>query len=124
MNTTRNTPPVPTAKGRLKAHELALQAAGIAISVVLRLPPQLKALGDQVIRAASSVPANLAEGAGRTGRDRLHHWRIAYASALEVDSHLRLLLLTGAIDPEKASQALELFDRCRALTWRLLHPRR
>ena len=124
MNTTRNTPPVPTAKGRLEAQDLALQAAGIAISLVLRLPPQLKALGDQVIRSASSVPANLAEGAGRTGRDRLHHWRIAYASALEVDSHLRLLLLTGTIDADRAEEALHLFDRSRALTWRLLHPGR
>jgi four helix bundle protein len=35
------------------------------------------------------VPANLAEGHGWSGRDRLHFWRIAYASAKEVDSHLR-----------------------------------
>ncbi|MEP0775734.1 MAG: four helix bundle protein, partial [Acidobacteriota bacterium] len=68
--------------------------------------------------------ANLAEGAGRAGRDRLHHWRIAYASALEADSHLRLLLGAGAVDAVRATQALELLDRVRALTWRLIHPRR
>ncbi len=75
-----------------------------------------------MLRSASSVPANLAEGAGRTGRNRVHHWRIAYGSALEVDSHLRLLLAVGAIDPEQAGAALRLFDRVRALTWRLIHP--
>ena len=53
--------------------------AGIAISLVLRVPTPLKSLADQVIRSASSVPANLSEGHGRSGRDRMHHWRIAYA---------------------------------------------
>ncbi len=122
MNTTRSTPLAPLGNGRLLALELALEAAGLAIRLVSRLPPQLRSLGDQVVRAASSVPANLAEGAGRAGRDRLHHWRIAYGSALEVDSHLRLLLTVGAIDPEQAGAAIRLFDRVRALTWRLLHP--
>ena len=46
----------------LIAHEKALEAAGIAISLVLRVPAPLKSLADQVIRSASSVPANLSEG--------------------------------------------------------------
>jgi len=54
----------------------------------------------------------------------MYHWRIAYGSALEVDSHVRLLLGAGAVDTADALRALELFDRVRALTWRLLHPRR
>ncbi len=69
----------------------ALEAAGDAIALVTRVPAPLKSIADQVIRSASSVPANLAEGHGRSGRDRLHLWRIAYASAKEVDCHLRLL---------------------------------
>jgi four helix bundle protein len=67
----------------LIAHEKALEAAGDAIALVMRVPSPLKPIADQVIRSASSVPANLAEGHGRTGRDRLHFWRIAYASAAE-----------------------------------------
>ncbi len=123
MNTTGSTPLAPLGNShRLLALDLAIEAAGFAIGVVSQLPPRLRSLGDQVVRSASSVPANLAEGAGRTGRDRFHHWRIAYGSALEVDSHLRLLLAAGAIDPEQAGAALRLFDRVRALTWRLLHP--
>ena len=124
MNTTRHTPLASIPNGRLLAHSLALEAAGLAIALVLKLPAPLRALADQVVRSASSVAANLAEGAGRTGRDRFHHWRIAYGSALEVDSHLRLLLNTGAIDQDKAQEALELLDRVRALTWRLIHPKR
>jgi len=105
----------------LVAHEKALEAAGIAITLVMRVPAPLKSIADQVIRSASSVPANLAEGHGRVGRDRLHFWRIAYASAKEVDSHLRLLTRAGVINGTKADRALEIFDEVRAMTWRLLH---
>ena len=107
----------------LIAHRKALEAAGIAISLVMRVPAPLKSIADQVIRAASSVPANLSEGHGRSGRDRMHHWRIAYASAKEVDTHLRLLTGSGAIDNVQAGTAIQLFDEVRALTWRLIHPK-
>jgi len=107
----------------LIAHEKALAAAGDAITLVLRVPAPLKSIADQVIRSASSVPANLAEGHGRSGRDRLHFWRIAYASAKEVDSHLRLLAHAGVINAGKAEKVLETLDQVRAMTWRLLNPK-
>ena len=104
------------------ALDKANEAAIIAISLVMRVPAPLKSIADQVIRSASSVPANLAEGRGRSGRDRLHHWRIAYGSAREVDTHLRLLIGTGSLESLRADVALQLFDDVRAITWRLLHP--
>jgi len=107
----------------LTATRKAIEAAGLAIDLVKRVPAPLKSLSDQVIRSASSVPANLAEGHGRNGRDRTHHWRIAYASAKEVDCHLRILCFTGAVPRDKATTALQLFDEVRAMTWRLLHPK-
>ena len=107
---------------RFDAHEKAIKAAGIAISLVMRVPAPLKPIADQVIRSASSVPANLAEGAGRSGRDRTHHYRIAYGSAKEVDTHLRLLTGANAIDVSQADTALSLFDDVRAMTWKLIHP--
>ena len=107
----------------LIAQEKALEAAGIAIKLVMRVPAPLKSIADQVIRSASSVPANIAEGHGRFGRDRLNHWRIAYASAKEVDSHLTLLAHAGAISPTAASAAMSAFDEVRAMTWRLLNPK-
>ena len=106
----------------LVAYRKALEAAGIALALVTRVPAPLKSLADQVIRSAASVPANLAEGHGRNGRDRAHHWRIAYASAKEVDCHLRLLCVTGALHSGKATTALQLFDEVRAMTWRMLNP--
>ena len=104
------------------AHSKAVEAAGIAIAAVLKVPAPLKSLADQVIRSASSVAANLAEGAGRSGRDRLHHYRIAFGSAKEVDTHLRLLIGAGAISHRRTESALALFDEVRVMIWRLLHP--
>jgi len=106
----------------LIAHAKALEAAGIAIALAMRVPAPLKSIADQLIRFASSVPANLTEGHGRIGRDRLNHWRIAYGSAKEVDTHLRLLAGAGVVDARQANIALDLFDQVRAMIWRLLHP--
>ncbi len=107
----------------LIVYRKAIEAAGTALALAMRVPAPLKSLADQVIRSASSVPANLAEGHGRSGRDRLHHWRIAFASAKEVDCHLQLLVRSGAIDRRRAGEAIDLFDEVRAMTWRLLHPK-
>ena len=108
---------------RLRAHEVALEAAGIVLRMAVRVPAPLRPVADQAIRAATSVPLNLAEGQGRNGRDRHHHWRIAYASALETKSALSLLRAAGCVEPSDAGRALELFDRVCAMTWRLLHPK-
>ena len=109
------------APGTLIAQAKAVEAAGQAITLVMKVSAPLKSIADQTIRAAASVPANLAEGHGRRGRDRLHFWRIAYASAKEVDSHLRLLMAARAIDPTRAELAIAAFDEVRAMTWRLLN---
>ena len=77
---------------------------------------------DVLLRLIRSVAANLSEGHGRSGRDRLHHWRIDYASAKEVDTHLRLLVHAAAVNAADAANALDLFDQVRAMTWRLVHP--
>jgi len=107
----------------LVAQQKALEAAGMAIKLVMRVPAPLKSIADQAIRSASSVPANIAEGHGRFGRDRSNHWRIAYASAKEVESHLELLAHAGAINQTRARNAMDAFDQVRAMTWRLLNPK-
>jgi four helix bundle protein len=108
---------------RFQALDKALRAADIALSIVRCVPSHLRPLANQVVRSASSVPANLAEGNGRVGRDRLHHFRIALGSAREVDTHLRLLLSGRSVNRCQAEEALQLFDDVRGMTWRLLHPR-
>jgi len=107
----------------LTAYRKAIEAAGLAIELVRRVPAPLKSMADQAIRASSSVAANLSEGHGRVGRDRFNHWRIAYGSAKEVDTFLRLLANAGVVDRGQTNVALDLFDQVRAMIWRLLHPR-
>ncbi len=120
----------------LAAHRLALEAAGAAIKLVMRLPAQLKPIGDQVIRSASSVPANLrrvrfAKGGARHRRRRSENpfrficggaWHPLWCSRSKRYSHLRLLAATGAVSPSAAQNAMDGFDHVRAMTWRLLHP--
>ncbi len=98
----------------------ALEAAGIAIALAATVKAPLRPLADQVVRAAASVPANIAEGDGRSGRDRAYHWRVAYGSAKELDIHLRLLLASCSVDPARTRRALALLDDVRAMLWRMI----
>jgi hypothetical protein len=52
------------AKPGLLVHRDALEAAGTAIKLVMRLPAPLKPIADQVIRSASSVPARQVRQSG------------------------------------------------------------
>ncbi|MCP4896655.1 MAG: four helix bundle protein [bacterium] len=110
-------------KTELIAYTVALEAASMTMALVRRVPAPFRSLSDQAIRAASSVAANLNEGNGRFGRDRFNHWRIAYGSAKEVDTFLRLLSGAKVVDISEAEKVADLFDQVRAMTWRLLHPK-
>ena len=105
---------------RFEALDVAIEAAALTLKLVAKATPALRPIADQAIRSSSSVAANLSEGQGREGRDSLKHFRIAYAEAREIDVHLRLLAGAGAINGQQAKTAIELFDRVRAMTWKLL----
>lgn len=84
------------------AHELCLE-------VIEALPPgssrAVPGLRRQAIRAATSVPANLAEGCARAGRQEfLHFVEIALASHNELDAHLRLARDARIIAPSRYSE--------------------
>ncbi len=110
--------------GRFLALERAVQAAAACLAVARSRPTLPGDLASQVTRAAASVPLNLAEGAGRNGRDRIHHFRIAYASALEASAALDLLRRCNLVDAATAAKALALLDEVQAMTWSLIHPKR
>ena len=78
-----------------KAHALALST--FAISAMLARHPYFPLRG-QMIRAAISVPANIAEGAGRTGDAEFRRFvRIALGSASELEYHFLLARDLGLI---------------------------
>ena len=59
-------------------------------------------LTDQLKRAMSAVPANIAEGNSRnTGKDNAHFLSIAYCSLMEVMNHLILANRLGYLNEEQ-----------------------
>lgn len=69
----------------LDCYKLAVQISRWAARQVF--PPHRKHLRDNFVRAADSVPMNIAEGSGRgPGDARRNHYRIALGSAAEVAS--------------------------------------
>jgi four helix bundle protein len=104
------------------------QALELAIDAIrhLRAPLAVIAqrdptLADQIRRAAASVALNLSEGAQRSGRDRLHLWRVAAGSAAEVVTALRVAEAWGHLERPALTTSFSLFDRVRAMCWRLTH---
>ncbi len=78
-----------------KAHKLMLQT--YAVSATIK-HPQHFCLKDLLTRAAISVPANLAEGCGRTGDRELRRFvRLSLGSASELEYHLLLAHDLGLI---------------------------
>ena len=90
-------------------------------SVLVDLAKSDRSLADQLRRAASSVVLNIAEGTRRTGKDRVHFFRIAAGSAAEVRAALDVARAWGMIGAAPAAEA-EL-DRLLAMLWRLTHRR-
>ena len=78
-------------------------------------------LHDQIRRAASSISLNLAEGAGRSGKDRRRHYRIAAGSAEEVRVALRVAEAWGELSAQATAEPLQGMDHQLAMLWRLTH---
>ena len=99
------------------AHELAVECYRTT-----RTWPTTERYGltAQLRRAATSVPANLAEGAARSGRREFaHHVNIALASLSEVEYLLQLAADIGmAADADRATLG-PLVQRAGQLTFKL-----
>ncbi|MEP0773596.1 MAG: four helix bundle protein [Acidobacteriota bacterium] len=123
MNEREETVPATPPRPLPPAQARALEAAAGALTLAASVKPPFRPIAEQVIRAAASVPANVAEGQGRSGQDRLYHWRVAYGSARELEVHLTLLADAGAIDRPAAARLLAQLDEVRAMLGRMTHPR-
>ena len=105
---------------RFFALDIANEMAELVLELVDAVPGKLADVADHCSRAACSAPFNLAEGAGRSGRDRVYHFRVAYGSTGECRSALGKLMHLGAVDRKGGLKALRLADRAGAATWRLI----
>ena len=104
--------------GEFLAFEVAIRTIEAMREVVALVRRKDVELAKQMVSAAGSVAANVAEGNRRVGRDRLHLFRVAAGSADEVIAHLRVARAWGWIDLQ-AEQALGLLDRELAMLYRL-----
>jgi four helix bundle protein len=106
------------------AFEVALELVRAIRPLLERIERRDRNLGQQLRRAAGSVPSNLAEGNRRSGQDRAYHFRVAMGSADEIRSHLRVAAAFGYVGERDVEPALELADRVIAMAYRLESPRR
>jgi four helix bundle protein len=105
------------------ALEVALQINRVVAPLAREIAQHDPDMARQIRKAAQSIPANLAEGRKRVGRDRLHLFRVANGSAAEVKVTLASAEAWGFVDTAALAEPLELLDRELAMTWRLTHPR-
>ena len=103
------------------ALEVALAIIETLRSVVAGVRRHDVGVAQQIVRSASSIAANLAEGNGREGKDRVRFFRIAAGSTEETRAHLRVALAWGWVRRTDVDKSLELIDREVALLWRLTH---
>jgi four helix bundle protein len=88
------------------AYDLSLQLIRALVQPTAAVRRYSAKEAAQLDDAANSVVRNLAEAGGRAGRDRLHHFAIAYGSLREVRAVLDLAAAKGWLGDEAAAQAL------------------
>src|SRR2546427_12175493 len=104
--------------GKLRVHEIAAEVATGAIRQVRTFPSLERfGLGDQLARAAVSVPANIAEACGRGTITEFRRFLLyARGSAQETLTQLRV---AAALDPTNA-QAIRVLENRVALVLKML----
>ncbi len=77
---------------------------------------ELYGLTNQIRRSAASIPANIAEGCGRSGDAELARFlRIAMGSATELESHLILASELGYLSPLRAQELRRNLDEVQRM---------
>ena len=97
----------------LEVWQLAMDLAVECYSATKAFPSDERfGLISQIRRAASSIPANIAEGQGRSHtKEFLQHLSIAKGSLTELETHLLLSQRIGFLDESKLDPLLATADR-------------
>jgi four helix bundle protein len=95
---------------RLRVYRAAEQLGDLVWEVVRPWGPFERAtVGGQLVRAADSVGANIAEGAGRASfRDNRRYVAIARSSLFETRFFVRRAMSRGLVPPAKAAELEQL----------------
>jgi four helix bundle protein len=105
---------------RLDAYRLSLEFLVDARAHTQRLPPGHADLANQLLRAATSIPLNIAEGAGEfSSRDKARFYRMARRSATECAAILDVFVHLSLLPAESVQPAMERLGRIVAMLVRI-----
>jgi len=97
---------------KLEVYQRAIDFVALADEIVAGLPKGRAYLADQLQRAATSVPLNIAEGAGEYSRnDKARFYRMAKRSATECAAILDVCNRLELVDPQHFDSGRELLLR-------------
>jgi four helix bundle protein len=97
---------------KLDVYRCSIDFLALTVRISSDVPRGNAALLDQLRRASSSIPLNIAEAAGRTGSaDAARTYAIARGSAMECAAALDALLVLGMVAPDVHKKGCELLER-------------
>ena len=101
---------------KLDVYQVAIVFVALADDVVEALPRGRAYLADQLQRASTSIPLNVAEGAGEFSRkDKARFYRMALRSATECAALLDVCRKLRLVDPAQLQRGHDLLDRAVAM---------
>lgn len=105
---------------KLDVYQRAVEFLVLAVDVSRDIPRGNAAILDQLRRAATSIPLNIAEAAGRIGcADAARTYAIARGSAMECAAVLDALLVLQLIDETTHHRGCDLLARIVAMLTKL-----
>jgi four helix bundle protein len=108
---------------KLDVYQRSIEFLAFARRLLQRIPKGHADLVDQLRRSAQSVPQNIAEGAGKTGRaDKARYYAIARGSAMESAAHLDVMKIDELIDDEHYAVGVALLERVVAMLTKMIDP--
>jgi four helix bundle protein len=101
---------------KLDVYKAGIEFVAMAEDVIERLPRGRAYLADQLQRAATSIPLNIAEGAGEYSRkDKARFYRMALRSATECAALLHVCRRLTLLDDKLHSAGRDLLARVVAM---------
>ncbi len=106
---------------KLDSYRVSVRFVGVTEKIVKNLPEGRSYITNQLLRAALSIPLNIAEGSGEySRRDKARFYRFALRSATECAAVLDVLLSTDLGDAEVVEEGRELLHRIVSMLVRMV----
>jgi|SRR6476619_4235742 len=105
---------------KLDVYRCAIEFLSLAAPLSESVPKGYAALGDQLRRASSSIPLNLAEGTGKFDKDARRFYAIARGSALECAAIVDVFKTLGILHNDAYDKSQVLLDRIVAMLTKMI----